>query len=264
LSFATATAAQDDVPRDAPYFATPQSVVERMLALAQVGASDFVMDLGSGDGRIVITAAKKYGASGLGIEIDPQLVSAANWSARGAGVGERVKFVKQDLFETDLRPATVLTLYLFQELNLKLRPRILAQLRPGARVVTHDWHMGDWPPDHTEIMAAPDKPVGINRESKIFMWIVPARLQGRWRIDSPLAPGGATLTLAQRYQQFDGVLEHGGARYGVSEGRANGAQVAFRIAEGPLAGDYAGTASDSAIAGEMKRGGTTSAWRAAR
>src|SRR5262245_43577893 len=171
LAFAlTASAFGNDYPpRDAPYFWTPQAVVDRMLALAEVRPGDYVMDLGSGDGRIVITAAKQYGVHGRGIEIDPALVARINSAAHRAGVGDRAKFVQQDLFETDLRPATVLTLYLFRELNLRLRPRILAQLRPGARVVTHDWDMGDWPPDYVTSMPAPDKPVGISRESKIFL-----------------------------------------------------------------------------------------------
>jgi hypothetical protein len=182
---ATAALAQSESPppRDAPYFPTPQSVVDRMLQLAKVGRDDFVIDLGSGDGRIVITAAKKYGARGIGIEIEPRLVSEANYYARRDGVGDRAKFIEQDLFETDLRPATVLTLYLFRELNIKLAPRILAQLRPGARVVSHDWDLGDWPPDHQETMPAPDKAVGTSRESKVFLWYVPARCRAMARRD---------------------------------------------------------------------------------
>jgi hypothetical protein len=190
-------------------------------------------------------------------------VSQANWTARREGVGDRVKFIEQDLFQTDLRPATVLTLYLFRELNIKLAPRILEQLRPGARVVSHDWDLGDWPPDHQETMPAPDKAVGISRESKVFLWIVPARVQGEWRVETTLpgAPAGK-LALRQRYQIFEGSLD-GAALQG---GKASGASVAFTIAGGgPLAGRYEGTAADNAIAGRVVRAdGTAGTWRAAR
>jgi SAM-dependent methyltransferase len=265
LVAATAALAQSESPppRDAPYFPTPQSVVDRMLQLAKVGPDDYVIDLGSGDGRIVITAAKRFGARGHGIEIEPSLVSQANWTARREGVGDRVRFVEQDLFQTDLRPATVLTLYLFRELNIKLAPRILGELRPGARVVSHDWDLGDWPPDHQETMPAPDKAVGISRESKVFLWIVPARVQGEWRVETTLpgAPAGK-LALRQRYQFFEGSLD-GAALQG---GKASGASVAFTIAGGgPLAGRYEGTAADNAIAGRVVRAdGTAGTWRAAR
>ncbi|HSD55365.1 MAG TPA: class I SAM-dependent methyltransferase [Burkholderiales bacterium] len=265
LLAATAAIAQSESPppRDAPYFPTPQSVVDRMLQLAKVGPEDFVVDLGSGDGRIVITAAKKYGARGLGIEIEPRLVSQANWSARRDGVGDRAKFIEQDLFATDLRPATVLTLYLFRELNIKLAPRILAQLRPGARVVSHDWDLGDWPPDHQETMPAPDKAVGISRESKVFLWYVPARVQGLWRVETTLAgTQAATLTLTQRYQFFEGTLEAGT----LQGGRARGVQVEFTVAGAtPLAGRYEGTAEGNAMSGRVVRAdGTTGTWRAVR
>lgn len=265
LLAATAALAQSESPppRDAPYFPTPQSVVDRMLQLAKVGPEDFVIDLGSGDGRIVLTAAKRYGARGLGIEIEPSLVSQANWYAQREGVGDRAKFVEQDLFQTDLRPATVLTLYLFRELNIKLAPRILEQLRPGARVVSHDWDLGDWPPDHQETMPAPDKAVGISRESKVFLWIVPARLRGDWRIETSL-PGAqpGALRLQQRYQFLEGTLDAGA----VQGGRARGAQVEFTVT-GPtaLAGRYEGTAEGDSISGRVVRAdGTAGTWRAVR
>jgi hypothetical protein len=261
----TGAAAQSESPppRDAPYFPTPQSVVDRMLQLAKVGPDDFVIDLGSGDGRIVITAAKRFGARGIGIEIEPSLVNQANWYARRDGVADRAKFVEQDLFQTDLRPATVLTLYLFRELNIKLAPRILEQLRPGARVVSHDWDLGDWPPDHQETMPAPDKAVGVSRESKVLLWVVPARLQGAWRVETSFAdaPRGAAA-LRQRYQHFDGTLE-GGALQG---GRARGTSVVFAVTGAtPFAGRYEGSAEGNAIAGRVVRAdGAAGTWRAVR
>lgn len=265
LLAATAVLAQSESPppRDAPYFPTPQSVVDRMLQLAKVGPEDFVIDLGSGDGRIVITAAKRYGARGVGIEIEPSLVTQANWYARRDGVGDRAKFIEQDLFQTDLRPATVLTLYLFRELNIKLAPRILEQLRPGARVVSHDWDLGDWLPDHQETLAAPDKAVGISRESKVFLWIVPARVHGDWRVETTL-PGApsARLALRQRYQFFEGTLDTAT----LQDGRASGTSLAFTVAgASPFAGRYEGTADANAISGRVVRAdGTAGTWRAVR
>ena len=158
---------------NAPYVPTPQSTVDRMLELAKVGPNDFVIDLGSGDGRIPITAAKQFGARAVGIEIEADLIEGlgfvgvgdekSRFDARWAGVADRVTFRIEDLFTTDLRPATVLTLYLFRELNIQLRPRILEQMKPGSRVVTHDWDMGEWEPDVSLISPAPDKPVGLDR-----------------------------------------------------------------------------------------------------
>ena len=151
---------------DVVFIPTPQPVVEAMLDLAKVTSADVVYDLGSGDGRIVITAAKKYGARGVGIEIDPALVKQARANAAAAGVADRVRFVTQDLFKTDLRPATVVTLYLLQSLNERLRPTLVRQLRPGARVVSHVFNMGpEWPAAQT---------VTIER-SRIFLWSIPER-----------------------------------------------------------------------------------------
>lgn len=131
----------------ATYMGTPPVVTRAMLDLAQVGPNDVVYDLGSGDGRIVILAAKEYGARGVGFEIDPQLIAQSRENARKAGVEDKVQFIQGDLFQADLKPATVVTLYLFDTLNMKLRPKLLRELNPGARVVSHQWKMGDWQPD---------------------------------------------------------------------------------------------------------------------
>jgi len=151
---------------DVVYVPTPQPVVDAMLALAQVRKTDVVYDLGSGDGRIVITAAQKYGARGVGIEIDPQLVKQARANAAAAGVANRVRFVSQNLFDADVRSATVVTLYLLQSLNERLRPKLVRELSPGARVVSHVFNMGpEWPPERTEI---------VDR-SRIYLWSLPPR-----------------------------------------------------------------------------------------
>ena len=154
---------------EVPYVQTPTEVVTQMLRLAGVSRNDVVYDLGSGDGRLVITAARDFGARGVGIEIDPQLVAQSAESARRAGVGDRVTFRAGDLFDTDLSDATVVTLYLSPELNLRLRPKLLRELRPGARIVSHDFDMGDWPPSQTIRVASRD------RLSNVFLWIVPPK-----------------------------------------------------------------------------------------
>ena len=151
---------------DVVYVPTPQPVVEAMLELARVRPTDVVYDLGSGDGRIVITAARKYGARGVGVEMDPLLIKKARENAAAAGVTGRVRFVSGDLFATDLRPASVVTLYLLQSINERLRPKLVRELRPGARVVSHVFNMGpEWPPDQT---------ITVDR-SRVFLWSIPPR-----------------------------------------------------------------------------------------
>ena len=151
FGFAQAPAAKrPDAPQLAPYVPTPQDVVDRMLTLANVAKSDVVFDLGCGDGRIPITAAKKYGARGFGVDIDPQRIAEANANAKAAGVERLVSFRLQDAMTTDVSGATVVTTYLLSASNLKLRPRLTAQLKPGSRIVTHSFSMGDWTPDKSD------------------------------------------------------------------------------------------------------------------
>ena len=201
LCLALPLAAQAEA--DVPFVVTPDSVTLEMLELAQVGPQDFVLDLGSGDGRIVILAARRFGASGLGVEIVPELVERSRRNAQWAGVAERARFTEQDLFKTDLSAATVITMYLLQEVNLQLRPALLA-LRPGTRVVSHDWDMGDWRPDRSLTVEAPDKPVGKDKRSRLHLWVVPARVSGAWCGTG--AWQGARLQLAQHFQIFDATL----------------------------------------------------------
>jgi SAM-dependent methyltransferase len=158
-----------------PYIPTPQVVVDAMLDLAQVGPRDFVLDLGSGDGRLVLTAARKYGARGRGVELDATLVDFSNQVARDWKIADRVRFERADLLVTPIRDATVVTLYLLPALLEKLKPRLLAELRPGTRIVSHDWPIPDWPPERERVIAVPDKPVGPKPESRIMLWVVPAR-----------------------------------------------------------------------------------------
>ena len=214
---------------DAPNVASAMEVVDAMLGLAQVRPGEHVVDLGSGDGRILIAAARSNGARGLGVDIDPARIAEADANARAAGVTGLVAFRRQDLFQTPLAGADVLTLYLTQEVNLRLRPRILAEMRPGARVVSHDYHMGDWRWDQRRRVGA----------ANIYLWIVPARVAGNWT----LTKGGrsAPLVLEQHYQQLTGTA--GGAR--VEQGRVNGAAIRFiadlgegrQVFEGRVEGD---------------------------
>jgi len=202
LALPVALRAEDDVP----FVVTPDSVTLAMLELAQVGPQDFVLDLGSGDGRIVILAAQRFGASGLGVEIVAELVERSRRNAQQTGVAERARFAEQDLFKTDLSAATVITMYLLQEVNLQLRPALLA-LRPGTRVVSHDWDMGEWRADRSLTVAAPDKPVGLDKRSHLHLWVVPAQAGGNWCGTGAWL--GARLQLAQRYQVFDATLSAG-------------------------------------------------------
>jgi SAM-dependent methyltransferase len=156
---------------DVPYITTPDNVVMTILNIAGVTSKDFVLDLGSGDGRIPITAAARFGAKGLGVEIDPALVQLSKDNAKLAKVEKLVDFKEQDLFATDLAQASVITMYLLPDVNLKLKPA-LQKLKPGTRIVSHDWDMGDWQPDRMEVVAAPDKKVGLIKQSKIMLWVI--------------------------------------------------------------------------------------------
>ena len=167
---------------DVPYMPTHEKVVAEMLKVAKVGKDDILYDLGSGDGRIVITAAKEFGARGVGVDIDPDLIREARENALKAGVADKVRFFQQDLFKTDIREATVVTLYLWPEINLRLRPKLLSDLKPGTRVVSHNHDMGDWKPLKTVRVRVPHDYVFSNtlnmrvpHQHKIYYWVVPER-----------------------------------------------------------------------------------------
>ena len=199
---------------EVPFITTPDNVTLAMLELAQVRAGDHVVDLGSGDGRIVILAAARFGATGLGVEIVPDLVERSRASARAAGVEGRAHFAVQDLYATDLTPASVVTMYLLPEVNLQLRPRLLA-LAPGTRIVSHDWDMGDWRPDRSITVAAPDKTIGREKASRVHLWHVPAPVAGLW------CSGAGALRVTQHFQAYSAEFD-GGARV---DGRIDGARL---------------------------------------
>ena len=192
---------------DVPFVVSPDNVTNAMLEMAKVTPEDYLIDLGSGDGRIVITAARRFGARGLGVEIDPQLVELSRARARASGVEGRAAFRVQDLFKTDLAPASVITMYLLPDVNLQLRPKLL-QLRAGTRIVSHDWDLGEWQPDRTITVDVPDKAVGLEKSSKVHLWVVPARIAGDYCGQGKAR--GTLLRLAQQYQQFRGRFEKSG------------------------------------------------------
>ena len=182
LSAAPAAAA--DIERTGgPYVPTPLVVVEHMLRVANVRANDYVIDLGSGDGVIVLTAARQFKASGMGVDIDPELVTLSNEKAVKLGVADRVRFAQQDVFKTDLSKATVLTLYLLPEMMMNLRQKIFNELKPGVRVVSHDYHFGDWRPDDAVSFDVPEKEAitGVPAAT-VNLWVVPARIAGAWEV----------------------------------------------------------------------------------
>lgn len=250
---------------DVPFVPTPYVVIDEMLRLANVTSTDFVMDLGSGDGRVLITAAKKFGTRGLGVELDDQLIYQSEAAAEQAGVTDRVRFLQQDLFKTDLSPATVITMYLLPGVMMRLRPRLL-DLKPGTRLVSHDFRLDDWHPDVTTQI-----------RKNTFLWIVPAKVAGHWQMKVAL-PGGEstsniTLELRQKFQEVDGSAQFDGRNAQVWEPRLAGDRLSFIIVddrdrdteaslyfEGRVAGDV--------IEGSIRRGmgsaQTAHAWRAVR
>ncbi|MDX9874139.1 MAG: class I SAM-dependent methyltransferase [Spongiibacteraceae bacterium] len=178
---------------DVPFVPSDERVVKAMLEMGAVEADDVLYDLGSGDGRIVVAAAQECGARAVGIEKDPSMIITAEAYAAQMGVEHQVCFVQDDLFEGDISPATVVTLYLLHTINLELRPRLLSELRPGTRVVSHAFDMGDWKPDRRARL----------RGSSIYLWVIPARVAGRWEWESP-AGSRYRVALEQTYQRLQG------------------------------------------------------------
>jgi SAM-dependent methyltransferase len=184
-----------------PYVQTPMEIVERMLRMAEVKKGDHVIDLGSGDGRIIIEAAKR-GATGMGVDLDGSLVKLATENASKAGVGDKTRFRTMDLFDADLSPATVVAFYLLPNFNEKLLPRLL-KLKPGTRIVSHDGGIGDWPFDEKLEMRAPEKPVGVGGVSTVELWIVPADAAGIWTSSIPGHGDRWRFGVKQKYQMLD-------------------------------------------------------------
>jgi hypothetical protein len=234
--------------KDVVWVPTSQALVNRMLELGKLTARDYHIDLGSGDGRTVITAAKR-GATSLGIEYNPDMVALSQRAAAKEGVSARATFRKADLFETDLSKATLITLFLLPDINLKLRPKIL-DLKPGTRIVSNSFTMGEWEHDHS-VQASEAE--GCQSYCTAYLWIVPAKVDGTWKL-----PDGE-LTLKQSFQMITGTLKAGGRETAV-KGRLNGDQITFKAGNA----QYTGRVSGDAIKGAVKPGAGAGEWSATR
>ena len=247
------TGAARDTPKvgqegkDVVWVPTPQTLVDRMLDMARATPQDYVIDLGSGDGRTVITAAKR-GIKAHGIEYNPEMVELAKGNAKTEGVADNATFVNGDIFETDFSQATVLTLFLLTDLNIKLRPTIL-KMKPGTRVVSNTFMMGDWEPDDRV-----EAPPGCSSFCKASLWIVPAQVEGTWRM------GESELVLEQKYQAISGRLKTGNVIAPVANGRMSGDRIAFSAG----GTQYTGTVAGNDIDGASKAGGAEAKWQASR
>jgi len=266
--FSSASPAQDF--GDTPYVQTPQNVVDTMLEIAKVGPGDYVVDLGSGDGRMVITAAKQRGARGFGVDLDRRLVALANRNAARAGVADRAVFYQRDLHVTDVSRASVMSIYLLPEVNLMIRTRLLATLKPGTRIVSHDYGMGAWTADYQTELDAPGKTVGIGQRSKIFYWVVPGRAAGRWvwKLDGEGKPFEFALALQQNFQMLEGTLLVAGRSARIESGLLTGEQISLSALVDDTRYEFSGRIVNHAIEGSVRvaRGTQTRelAWSATR
>jgi len=256
VSLRTALAVEAGVP----YVPTPQNVVNRMLEIAKVGPQDYLIDLGSGDGRIVVTAAEKYGARGFGVDLNPTRIAEAEENARAARVTDKVQFFQRDLFETDLSSATVITMYLLPRVNLELRPKLL-DLKPGTRIVSHDFSMGDWKPDYHERIEARDKYGGSGGLSDIYLWVIPAKVAGTWQWQ--LTIRGKPLTyevaLEQQYQVVTGTARAAGHTVKLQNAKLSGDQLSFdftvELGGEPLKHAFNGTVQGGGVIGTAELSG---------
>jgi hypothetical protein len=253
-----------------PYVPTPQIVVDEMLKMANVTAKDFVVDLGSGDGRMIITAAKNFKANGLGVDIDKKLVDLSNKQAKADGVEDRAKFIEQDMFKADIGKATVVTLYVLPDFMEKLRPKLLAELKPGSRIVAHDYYMPEWYPDRQFSLTVPEK-VKANGTDKayLYLWIVPAIMRGEWSME--LDPGGSSrqliaLDFVQQYQMINASAENLLGPMKIDNTLLRGDQISFDLLVGAVLYRFTGKVTDGKMEGSATApgGGRPVSWRASK
>jgi SAM-dependent methyltransferase len=243
---------QGQAGKDVIWLPTPESLVERMLAMAQVGPRDVLYDLGSGDGRLVIAAARR-GARAVGVEFNPELVAVSERRAREQGVAGKARFVRGDIFETDFSEATVVTLYLLPALNVRLRPKLLG-MRPGTRVVSHAFAMEDWEPDESSRA----------EQRTAHLWVVPAAVGGSWRLELERGPS-FDVTLTQRFQRIEGKVALGAVEAGLREPVLRGAAIRFGFVGGDGAWhELSGTVSGGRMSGTYLAGNRKGTWTAAR
>jgi hypothetical protein len=259
-----ASAQQDFKPyvgqqgKDVVWVPTPDEVVDRMLTMAQTKPEDYVIDLGAGDGKIAIAAAKKFGAKSMGVEYNPDMVAFAQKNAQAAGVIGKAQIVHGDIFATDFTQATVLTMYLLPSLNMRLRPQILA-LRPGTRVVTHAFNMEDWEPDESSDVDG----------RRVYFWVVPANVAGRWALELSGGGGGAEkvgLNFEQKFQRIEGVAYLGPVLAGLREPRLSGFRIAFAYVDPRgVRREFGGRVTGSSMEGTFRTdGGQEGRWSAAK
>ncbi|MGZ5556229.1 MAG: SAM-dependent methyltransferase [Candidatus Aminicenantales bacterium] len=254
---------------DVPFVPTPAEVVDEMLRLAGVKAGDVLYDLGCGDGRIVIAAAKRYGVRAIGIDIDPVRIRESNDNAAKAGLSGKVRFLQEDLFKADFKEATVVTMYLLTSVNLRLRPKILAELKPGTRLVSHSFEMGDWKPDKTSAVST-----SFGDERDVHFWIVPANATGRWEWD--VADGSRSkhcvLEASQQFQVVTASGREGNWPLAVADIRLSGDAISFRVdteTDGKMISQiYEGKIKGDQIAGTVRPAADPKAvavaWKATR
>jgi len=230
---------------DVIYVPTPTVVVEEMLRMAAIKPGEMVYDLGCGDGRIVIAAARDFGARGIGVDIDPERIAESKANAEMAGVTDRVQFQEADLFTMNFSDADVVMLYLLPALNVRLRPRLLDELRPGTRIVSHAFMMGDWQPDERAQVGSPEK--------SVYYWVIPAKVAGDWKVRLPDGKEG-TLSLQQEYQMVSGTLQRDGRSFPLANGKLKGTQLAFTFGEDAQATSVTVNVTGDRFTGAQQRG----------
>lgn len=273
LGMITCTATAQTQPRvpaeyerdGGPYVPTPNVVVDRMLDLAKVGAGDHVIDLGSGDGVIVLTAAHKLRSSGYGVDIDEELIRLSNQRAKSLGVSGRVLFEARDIFKADVSKATVVTLYLLPEMMQRLRGKLYTELQPGTRIVSHDYHFGEWQHDADVSFDVPEKEfISGVPHAILYLWIVPARVDGAWRMKID-GDGEYNLALKQRYQRFEGTVETKNRQFDVLDPKMDGAEIRFAMMRGTNRGQFAGRVDGNRMEGTANFGdGRILRWSASK
>jgi hypothetical protein len=269
MALVSSASAADKLPVNAgPYVPSPSSVVSDMLKLAEVGPKDFVIDLGSGDGRIVLTAAKVFGARGFGVDINEKLVKEANEAARLQGIADRASFTIQDLFKTDISKATVVTMYLLPNTVNMLKDKLLSELNPGTRILSHDYPLSGWLPDKTMEFDLQDKLIitGVTT-TLIFLYTVPAKIEGDWVVKLPAVLSRQPVDLAmapRRVVRVDGKARIAGKDVFLREGKLRGEQLKFQCLINDQEYEFSGTVKDRTIEGTVKGGGLEAPWSAAR
>ncbi|HEX2827793.1 MAG TPA: methyltransferase domain-containing protein [Burkholderiales bacterium] len=266
LAVATAPAQEKEPDRSGgPYVPTPQVVVDAMLRMANVGPQDYVIDLGSGDGVIVLTAASQLKASGHGVDIDRELVKHSNEAAKKLGIADRASFRVEDVFKADLSRASVITLYLLPSMMINIRGKIYLEAKPGTRIVSHDYTFDDWHPDDQLTLDVPEKEKinGVPR-ANILLWIVPAKVQGKWQVQ---VDGGERydVSLRQRYQNVSGSVEAAGKPVRLTTSTLRGDEIRFTLFDGAQRRSFKGTATGESMQGTVDLGGgRTAKWTARR